>query len=387
MLKLFLVIFCLSVFAILHTYVFYPLLIIFFASFKKRVPSINKNSDLPEVCVLIAAYNEEKVIGQKIQSIVEGDYPLEKIRVLIGSDASTDDTNQIIQNWKSKYSCVELIEFGGRTGKAGIINKLAELAGKKILILTDANVIFAKDTLGHLLMHFNNEQVAQVCANIIKVADSKVGIAGAEKSYLALENKIKYSESLLFGIVMGAEGACYAIRSEFYNPVPPKFFMDDFYMTMNVIEQGGKIVFAKEAICFEDVPDKSSEEFKRKIRISIGNFQNLFRFKKLLWPPWSGVSFAFLSHKLLRWKTPFLILTALKVSILLSFYFPLFQILLILQCIGILSPLLDKLTLSKIFFIRYLSHFYMMNAALLIGFFKFLKGVDTNIWTPTERNV
>lgn len=381
-------IFIFSVLAVLQTYLFYPVLILILSSGRKKDQLFYTAEDnLPEVCLLMAAYNEEKVIDEKIRTVMESNYPLNKIRFLIGSDASTDKTNEIVKKWHEKFNTVQLIEFKGRTGKSGIINALAEQANEEIFILTDANVMFEKDTIFNLVRHFKENEIAQVCANIVKVSDTDKEIAKAEKSYIAIENQIKNGESLLFGAVMGAEGACYAIRKTAFCPVPPKFFMDDFYITMNVIEQGKRIEFDTEAVCKEDVPDKSSEEFKRKVRISIGNFQNLFRYKNLLWPFWKGSAFAFWSHKVLRWNTPFFLIFAFTSSVLLSFYDPFFIFLSALQLCGICSPFINLLTRSSIAPLRYIAHFFLMNLALLIGFITFANGIESNVWQPTKRNV
>jgi cellulose synthase/poly-beta-1,6-N-acetylglucosamine synthase-like glycosyltransferase len=383
-----LIIFIFCVFAILHSYVFYPALLILFAP--KRDPGkmvYSANDDLPEVSILMAAYNEEKVINEKIKSVFDTAYPLNKITFYIGSDASNDGTDEIVKDWAKKYRQVKLIEFKGRTGKSGIINQLAQLSNSEIFILTDANVMFKRETIFNLVRHFKNKNKAQVCANIIKVSDLNSGIASQEKSYIALENKIKYSESLAWNIVMGAEGACYSIRKENFAPVPPKFYMDDFFITMNVIEQGKEIVFDKEAVCYEDVPTQSSEEFKRKVRISIGNFQNLFRYKKLLLPVWKGSAFAFWSHKVFRWLTPFFLIASLTASVFLALSFKHFIIIALLQVIGFLMPVFDKMLNINFKPIRFISHFYLMNLALLKGFLIFVKGVQSNVWQPTKRNV
>ena len=163
--------------------------------------------------------------------------------------------------------------------------------------------------------------------------------------------------------------------------------MDDFYITLNVIEKGKKIVFDKEAICYEDVPTQSNEEFKRKVRISIGNFQNLFRYKKLLLPFWKGSAFAFWSHKVLRWLTPFFLISCLTCSSLLSLHSKLFLLLFLAQFLLMLFPIMDIISPFKISVFKYISHFYLMNLALFKGFFMFIKGVKTSIWQPTKRNV
>jgi cellulose synthase/poly-beta-1,6-N-acetylglucosamine synthase-like glycosyltransferase len=164
--------------------------------------------------------------------------------------------------------------------------------------------------------------------------------------------------------------------------------MDDFYITMNVIEKKGLSIFEPNAICYEDVSNKISEEFRRKIRISIGNFQNLGRYARLLYPPVSSVSFCFMSHKVLRWFGPFFLILALISNAFLTGYGWFFILTLAVQVILICLPVVD-FVLRKIKvhinLLRFITHFYLMNLALLIGFLRFLRGVDTNIWQPTQR--
>jgi cellulose synthase/poly-beta-1,6-N-acetylglucosamine synthase-like glycosyltransferase len=383
-----LIIFIICGAAILHTYLFYPLVLLLFTRKRNIYGNIySRNEELPSVAIIMAAYNEEKVIHEKIRSVFETDYPLSRITFYIGSDASTDRTDEIIKEWMKKKAELKLVGFEGRTGKSGIVNELVKRSSAEILILTDANVIFKKDTIFNLVRHFKDPAKAQVCANVIKISDLNEGIAGQEKSYIAIENRIKYAESLRWKIVMGAEGACYSIRRENFSPVPAKFFMDDFYITMNVIEQGREIVFDEQAICYEDVPTQSAEEFKRKVRISIGNFQNLSRYKKLLFPFWKGRAFAFWSHKVLRWLTPFFLVIAFLCSLALSFCCNIFIWMTALQAMGFLLPMLDKTLKLPFKALRYLSHFYLMNLALLKGFLIFVKGVESNVWQPTKRNV
>lgn len=388
MYSVFWLIFVLSVYVILHSYIIYPVWLIIFSKEENVNSEKYTGSDaLPEVAILMAAYNEEKVIGEKIESIFRTDYPIDKISFYIGSDASTDKTDTIIQEWQQKYPKIHLVRFGGRTGKSGIINQLSDQANEEIFILTDANVIFKEDTIFNLVRHFKNTDKAQVCANIIKVSPSNKGIAKQEKSYIALENKIKYQESVRWKIVMGAEGGCYAIRKANFSKVPPKFFMDDFYITLNVIEQKKEIVFDKEAVCYEDVPTQSVEEFKRKVRISIGNFQNLTRYKKLLFPVNSGIAFAFWSHKVFRWLTPFLLITCFMSSYFLMFYDRAFILIFLVQLFGFVTPVIDFLFNVNIPLLRFVSHFYLMNLALLKGFIIYVKGVESNVWQPTKREV
>lgn len=371
----------LCILGILQTYLLYPAALILGGKSKRESPVLNTSLTIG---VIIAAYNEENVIAQKIQSILDSDYPLEKVSIYIGSDASTDKTNELIASFQQNYPTIYLKVFQGRSGKAFIINQLAKECPDDIFILTDANVFFTQNTISNLVRHFSNPKTKQVCANIIKTSDKNIQIQGLEKKYLWLENTIKLKESNTWGFVIGAEGGCYAIRRENYSPVPKNFFMDDFYITMSVIKNKGEVLFDDQAIVYEDLPSESSEEFKRKIRISIGNYQNLFEFKSLLWPLWSPISFAFISHKILRWLTPFFLILIFIVSLLLVFYQDYFIYFSAAQATLFLTPLFIPV-LKKIKPILFIAHFYNMNLALLIGFFSYLKGVKSSVWQPTPR--
>jgi cellulose synthase/poly-beta-1,6-N-acetylglucosamine synthase-like glycosyltransferase len=371
----------LCILGILQTYLLYPAALILGGKSKPESPALNTSLT---VGVIIAAYNEENVIAKKIRSILDSDYPAEKISIYIGSDASTDKTNELVASFQKTHPNINLEIFQGRSGKAFIINQLAKECPDDIFILTDANVFFTQNTISNLVRHFSNIETKQVCANIIKTSDKNIQIQGLEKKYLWLENTIKLKESNTWGFVIGAEGGCYAIRRENYSPVPKNFFMDDFYITMSVIKNKGEVLFDDQAIVYEDLPSESSEEFKRKIRISIGNYQNLFEFKSLLWPLWSPISFAFISHKILRWLTPFFLIMIFIVSLFLVIYQDFFIYFSAVQATLFLTPLFIPV-LKKVKPILFIAHFYNMNLALLIGFFSYLKGVKSSVWQPTPR--
>ncbi|MEX0968022.1 MAG: glycosyltransferase [Bacteroidia bacterium] len=385
------ILFWFSVACLLHSYFFYPVVLWVLGRSKQFGHAVFSESDpaLPTVSILLAAYNEEKVIAEKIRSTFRTSYPHHKIEMLIGSDASTDATNAIIRECEKEFPHLQLVNFPGRTGKAGIINELSKRAKNEVFILTDANVFFEEETIFHLTKHYKEKEITLVGGNILNAEFKKDGISFQEKAYLATENRMKYYEGILWGTMIGAFGGCYSIRRSHYHPVPPRFFMDDFYITMHALEDGGKAVNELEAVCFEDVSNKISEEFRRKVRISIGNFQNLGRFAGLLWPPFTGLSFSFFSHKVLRWLGPFFILVALLGSGMLSgqnqFYRLAFIVQLVLIAIPVLDLLFRKLGLHLVL-LRFISHFYLMNLALLTGFLRFIYGVESNIWKPTQRN-
>lgn len=384
----FVILFCVSVGLILHTYLIYPVsMILLFSKNKRKDAEYLSSEELPSLAVLVAAYNEEKVIEKKIRSVFNTHYPLSKIKVYLGSDASTDKTESIVEKLQSEFSNLELVKFNGRSGKINIINHLQSMGDEEILIMTDANVIFKPDTLFQLVKKFKDNKVGIVAANIIKESATDEGIQFQEKVYLSVENKIKASESNAFNQVMGAEGGCYAIRNDLFSKVPLKFIVDDFFITLQVITRGKNTLFNPLALCMEDVASDVAGEYRRKVRISSGNFQNMFFFKDLLLTFWRPVGYMFWSHKVLRWLTPFFLITSLLSTLFLAQGSKLFMILLVLQLLGLLFPVFNHMFRFKSPVLKFISHFYLMNFALLEGFFRFAKGVKSSIWQPVKRNV
>lgn len=386
--NVFTVIFIVSLLLILHTYLLYPLgMMLFFSKGRRAYSEYSRADDLPTLALLIAAYNEEKVIEEKLLSVFGSDYPAEKIMVYVGSDASSDRTDEIVKTLQVKHPNLILVPFSSRVGKIGIINHLQGLANQELLILTDANVVFSKSTIFELVKYFRDARIGITAANVIKQSQNDEGISYQEKKYLSLENKLKACESNAFGFVMGAEGGCYAIRNNLFTQVPPNFIVDDFFITLKVINTGHAVLFNPEAVCQEDVANDTRGEYRRKVRISSGNFQNLYYFRKNLLQFWKPLSLAFWSHKVLRWTTPFLLMICLLCSAVLMLSQTTFRWLFAFQVLGLLMPLFNHYFKFRGAPLKFVCHFYLMNFALLEGFFRFTKGIKSSIWQPVKRNV
>ena len=380
-------------FLMVYSYLLYPLLLQILSVNKKENTTVfTKVDDLPVVCVLMSVLNEEGIIDKKLQSLSKQDYPKEKLVVLIGSDGSTDNTETIINKYIRDNKSIFLYSFNERRGKPNVINHLTELSKQYkpgVLILTDANVIFKEDTIFELVKHLKNNHVGLVGANVINNAVQLDGISKQEKAYIQGENKVKYHEGLIWGTMMGAFGASYAIREDLYKPVKENFNVDDFFITMNVLKAGSNAIANPKAICYEDVSNEAQEEFRRKKRISTGNFQNLFEFTPFILNPFTAVGFCFISHKLIRWKGPFIIIVLLLCSGLLAIGNKFYLLLFCVQLLMLLTPIIDfafKKVNLHFGLLRFVAYFYMMNVAVLAGFFNYLKGIDSNAWTPTKRN-
>ncbi len=386
----FVVLFWLSVAFIFYTYVFFPFLIQLKAGKKKiKAQQFTPEDELPVVSILISAFNEEEVIENKIRSIFTTRYPVSKLEVLIGSDHSSDKTNEIVEKLLPEFPAIRFFPFHQRRGKGNVVNELYQNSTGSVLILTDANVMLDENTIFELVKFFKDESVGLVDSQMMNTNMHPSGISYQEKAYISREVLIKQHESILWGTMMGPFGGCFALRSKLFEPVPKNFLVDDFYINMKVLEKGYYCINNLDAMVYEDISNNLSDEFRRKVRISTGNFQNLRRFSNLLWHQTKGLSFCFISHKVMRWTGPFFLLLAFVSNLLLAansaFYFYIF----ILHCFLFVLPLFDLLLRSAgvhVAVLRFVTHFYSMNLALFAGFFNSLKKIESNVWKPTKRN-
>lgn len=384
------ILFSLAVLSLLISYLFYPWYL--------NCHSCTKNSsqtghlpsnELPEVEILFAAYNEESVLAAKLDSVLSSNYPPQLLRIRVGSDASSDETNAILKDYAQRYPERVLPHYGrSRRGKSTIINHLVEEAAAELLILTDANILFAPGTISALVYGMQKPGTGACGGHLLYRQKGAQGIAAQEDRYLRWENKIKAAESECYEAMMGLEGSCYIIKRQLFPKIPPKFFMEDFYVTMRLLEQGHGVRFITDAKVYEEVSTEAKEEFKRKVRISIGNFQNLKRFAPILWKGPSPLRWLFLCHKVLRWTGPFaLFLLLLSGPILWPLHLVWQGIYMLfgwVLCLGLLGIVLSQRKAPAL--LKYPGHFLNMNLALFIGFIKYLKGIESNAWQPTKRD-
>lgn len=373
------VVFILTAFLLIYTYILYPYFLKKKAAGKTlSLKAFTRQDDLPEIHILIPVQNEEKVIAEKLNSILRSAYPKERIRIYIGLDNCTDSTKAIIESGFS--DSVHLTEFSERQGKPSVLNRLVagqDFKDNTLLLLTDANVLFSENTIFELVKYFRDEQVGLVDASI----QPKRVTNENENLYWDYENRIKEDETLVFHCITGPSGGCYAIRKSLFMPVPSNFLVDDFYIGFSIAVRQYHTLFNKEAVCYEDIITGWKQEFTRKIRIATGNFQNLWHFKKQALNPFGMPGFVFLSHKVLRWKTPFLLL--------LLYYILLLECTLPVLLLTIGLPLLDMLFAivgTQLKPLRRFHYFLLMNMAVFIGFIRFCAGVKSNVWQPTVRS-
>ncbi len=389
------IIFWACILGLIHTYFIFPFLT---KQFRKGKTLSKPQGELPFATVLMAAHNEESVLDEKLNSLVQQDYPKDKFEIRVGSDCSTDRTIEILENFSKEYPSLSYHDFRERQGKPGIINRLfneaTSIHGKgqnHIIIITDASVMLRSDVISKLAHRFLEPEIGLVDTRMVNKGLAKEGISKSEDQYISGEVSLKHAEGERWGLMMGPFGGCYAVRSDLFTPVPDTYLVDDFFIALGVLDKGAKTVSELGAICTEEVSHKMSEEFRRKKRISAGNFQNLSHYKHLLSPKRGKLAYVFLSHKVLRWFGPFFVIFGfISCGILAGtgnlLYLPLFILYIFLMVdIPILDFLLQKIGIH-VRLLRSIRYFFIMNLALLAGFFQYLKGIKSNVWQPTERN-
>ncbi len=394
-----------SLLGLAHTYVIYPLLMPRLRRWKERhqngprpvFTADDADSEWPYLVVAMAAHNEEAVIEATLTSIFATEYPAARFEVLIAADNCSDRTHEFVERFQRSHPNLTLRIFPGRNGKIRCLNQLVaenrhRLAhfGDYVFILCDANVRWAKTLPRELARHFRDPRVGQVAANVLDGRREHHGIADEEEAYINRENEVKRAEGVVWGRMMGAVGACFAMRGSLFREVPENFRSDDFTHTMHCFESGYDAIVAPRAVCYEDVSEDIAEEFARKRRIAIGNLQNFTRFWRLFlpWRGGFGTSFAFWSHKGLRWFGPFLLCAAFVSSLLLAPQHPVFALALAGQ-IGLLGAAVLDAALTKrgvhLRLPRFARYFLLMNLALMLGTLRFFRGEETAFWEPTRR--
>ncbi|MGA1823529.1 MAG: glycosyltransferase family 2 protein [bacterium] len=373
-----------AIFLTCYTYLFYPI-ILFVVTSGKTCDKKGDGDDcyVPSVSIVVAAYNEEKIIESKLKNISALDYPKDRITSLIASDGSDDATCEIVRGYGA--SNITLVELP-RSGKVNVLNSAVPLAHGEIIVFSDANTMYRPDAIKKLVTHFKDPGIGCVCGNLTLVNPKKLQSGEGESFYWRYESWIKEKESRL-GCVVGANGAIYAIRKSLFEKMPAKVINDDFHISMKIMERGHKVIYEKEAIGTEDVALDFNSEFLRHVRDGAGHYQEIAYLTGLL-NPFKGIRFfAYVSHRFIRWIVPFLLPIIIIFNIPLLQSYP-YRILFILQIsmytLAILTFFLQRADIETgIFKIPFF--FLSINCALIIGFFKNISGAQGVTWDRTAR--
>lgn len=341
------------------------------------------DGNLPHVAVVISAFNEERHIRSRIENLLALDYPSHLLEVYIGSDGSTDRTNEILASIEGPH--VHIFAFEENRGKSSVLNDLADRTSSQILIFSDANTYFDRQALRRLVTHFDDALVGAVSGELrLKGSDGD----NQDSLYWRLEQYLKFFEARIGGL-LGANGAIYAIRRSLWQPLATDTICDDFCIAMNVAASGYKLVYEPTAWAEEDTPDAIEEEYKRRVRIGIGNFQSLIRHPEYFFGTSAGTRFTYLSHKILRWIAPHLLIVGLLVSCTLAINSTSWRIAVVVQ-IGCYLGAWATYQASRSGHslpgpLRILAFLFALNWALLVASFRYATGRYRGAWGRTNR--
>lgn len=350
------------------------------------------DEDLPEVCLIIAAYNEKDYVDQKIKNSLSLDYPKGKLSVVWVNDGSDDGTPDLVAN----YPEITLLHNPVRSGKIEGMNRGVAHSTAPILVFSDANTMLAKGSLMAVTRHFQDKTVGCVAGEKQFIADQNQPVAAVgEGFYWKIESWLKHLDYQFYSTI-GATGELFAIRRELFHQVEPDTLLDDFIISMRATEQGYRVAYEPLAVATEHGSSSVKEELKRKVRIAAGCYQSLFRLPKLLNPFFKfRLFFQYVSHKVLRWTLAPLALPILLISSIILTYsveenssFSVYFILLVLQLLFYALAIFGFLTQSRPMRIRFIYapfYFTAMNYAMFKGFFRFLKGKQTVLWEKAQR--
>ncbi len=310
--------FWISLVLVAYSYAGYPLLLSVVGWFlpRKSGDSVFASDDavgeagLPTVTIIIPAHNEAAALGSKIQSCLELDYPADRLDVLVFSDGSTDDTEEKVRSYVS--SRLRLVAHPCRRGKMHVLNEAVSLTRAEIVVLSDAEARFHPQALRRLVRHFRSPQVAAVFG--WREMKGGQGEKSRESAYWRYEKWLRCAEDRI-GASIVCSGAILALRRHTFRPLASGLICDDLFIPLDLRARGWQLVFEPCATVCESPTAMLEGDFLRRIRLSAGGFQSLrYVGANLAQGDFRGL-FAYVSHKLLRWLTPFFLLAALGANL------------------------------------------------------------------------
>jgi cellulose synthase/poly-beta-1,6-N-acetylglucosamine synthase-like glycosyltransferase len=377
-----LIIFVFSLLILIYIYLGYPVTAYLLSLlYDKKVVSEPYE---PRVTILISAYNEEKHIRATLENKLELDYPGDKLEIIVISDGSEDGTDDIVRSFANRG--VKLIRQNPRNGKTSALNLASVHANGEILVFSDANSLYDKDSLRFLMENFSDPTVGYVTGKMVYVNPDGAMVGNGCSAYMQYENLLRSYEARI-GSVVGVDGGIDAVRRSLYRNMRPDQ-LPDFILPLMVVEQGYRVVFEPRALLKEDTLKSPEDENRMRVRVSLRALWALFDMRKLLNPLDHGIfSFQLLSHKVLRYLgIIFLVFLYVSNYLLIrkSLFYKLFFLLqnIVMACAAIAHYLEKRGEPSGILYIPY--YFYLVNIAAGRALLKFLKREKQVLWTPRK---
>ncbi len=366
-----------SLLLVTYVYLLYPI-ILYILAINKSVVFGNKDDNLEKISVLIAAYNEEDYISDCINSVLMADYPPSKLEILVGSDGSTDNTDEKIKKIANEYENVTYYRHE-RIGKNSILNRLSDEMTGSIMLVLDADCRLKTESLKQTNSILKDKVGCLVFSVEFRQSRDNTGSKG-ESFYQKYDSFLRERESLVKSNINSL--GSHAIRKELFQKFPNDKVCDDLYSLLVTIENKKKVIFSKK-INLVDVRERNfSEEYLRRKRLVGGGLATIFSFPKLLKPTYGWTSLFLWSHKILRWYSSIILLLAYIVSFFIldtelgAAFMYFFTITIALSLIGYV---LEKNRISNP--LKLPLFFISMNIGFLEGIIQFYKKKQNAIWS------
>ena len=374
-----------------YTYVGYPILLYLIVRLKRgsasKDASIDTVEEWPTLALMVAAYNEAPILEEKIQNTLALKYPREKLRIIFITDGSSDTSPAVVR----KYPEVELYHEDARRGKNHAINRVVPFVKEEVLVFCDANTHLNADALIMMARHYQQANVGGIAGEKRVRSESGDVASSGESAYWKYESKLKELDSALYTVV-GAAGELFSVRRELYEAVPTDIIIEDFYLSMRVVEKGYRVIYEPKAYAYESGSASIGEERKRKVRIAAGGIQAILRLKeignifKFGW-----ATFCYISHRAMRWTAAplgLLICFVANIFLVVNHNSILYQLTMVAQiafyAIAIAGGFLQSAKgVFRLLLIPY--YFAFMNYCVYHGFVRFLRGKQSAVWEKTRR--
>jgi biofilm PGA synthesis N-glycosyltransferase PgaC len=356
--------------------------------FEKPMRERSNAPFMPPVTLIVAAYNEEDFIEQKIQNTLSLEYPEEALKLIFITDGSTDSTPAIV----ARHPRIQLLHSEARQGKVAAMHRAMGFVKTPYVIFSDANTLLNAESIRNIVTHYQNKAVGGVAGEKKVVQAAGEAAAGAgEGLYWKYESILKKLDWEFYTVV-GAAGELFSIRTGLYEYPGDHILLDDFVISLRICQKGYRVAYERDAYALETASSSIKEEQKRKIRISAGGFQSMYLLRDLLnifkYPI---LSFQYISHRVLRWTLCPLFLPLILICnvILVAAGSPLvYSIVLTAQLLFYGSAFVGwilSLKNKKVSVLYAPYYFVFINVSLYLGFIRFLKKRQTVLWEKSAR--
>jgi cellulose synthase/poly-beta-1,6-N-acetylglucosamine synthase-like glycosyltransferase len=366
---------------VVYVYAGYPLLLALVGAIRARPTARGANE--PSVTLLISAFNEADVIAEKLRNSLSLDYPADRLQIVVISDASDDDTDAVVAGFAPQR--VELLRMADRGGKTLGLNAAVPRARGDIIVFSDANAMYARDVLRQLAANFADPGVGAVVGEST-YTKPEVESERTEGLYWQYETAIKRLESRI-GSVVGGDGAIYAIRRTLYEPMRADA-LSDFVNPLQIVRGGHRCVYEPLARSYESAAKDFQREFRRKVRIVNRAWRALMTMRSLLNPFRYGFfAIELISHKLLRWLVPVLLVGVLVTNLLLLGTAPIYTLAFVAQLALYALALVGyamrrRERMPAILSVPY--YFCLVNVASALGIFEAYRGKTYATWSTAR---